>query len=78
MSQSLPESFDKLSIPERLELIALLWDSIPDPAEAMPLPEWHRQELERRLADAEANPETGIPWEEVKARLWDCDAYGSC
>jgi putative addiction module component (TIGR02574 family) len=62
-----PEQFgiDSLSIDERLELIALLWDSIPE----TPIPEWHLRELERRRAAAEANPEAGIPWEEVKARL---------
>ena len=31
--------------------------------------EMHRQELERRLADYRKNPEAGVPWEEVRARL---------
>jgi len=59
----------QLSVPQRLDLIALLWDSIPDSAEALPIPESHRQELERRLAAAEASPESGIPWEQVRQRL---------
>ena len=62
-------TFDHLSVPERLELISALWDSIADSDATLEVPEWHRQELERRLADAELNPNTGIPWEEVKARL---------
>jgi putative addiction module component (TIGR02574 family) len=62
-------SFDQLSVAERLDLIAAIWDSIPDTTEALPIPEWHREELERRLADCEAHPEASIPWEEVKARL---------
>jgi putative addiction module component (TIGR02574 family) len=62
-------SFDHLSVAERLDLITAIWDSIPDTTDAMPIPEWHRQELERRLADCEAHPEASIPWEEVKARL---------
>lgn len=70
MLPSLPElPIDQLSVPQRLELIARLWDSIPDALEAMPIPEWHRAELERRLAAADANPELGILWEQVKARL---------
>jgi len=37
--------------------------------EALPIPDWHRDELERRLAAADADPEAAIPWEEVKRRL---------
>lgn len=70
MPQSLPElDIDQLTVPQRLDLIALLWDSIPDSLEALPVPEWHRQELERRLASADASPEQGIPWEQVRERL---------
>ncbi len=65
------KDIDELSIPQRLDLIGLLWDSIPDSLEALPVPEWHRQELARRLAEADAHPEVAIPWEQVKARLRD-------
>lgn len=58
---------DELSIPQRLDLIGLLWESIPDSVEALPIPEWHRQEMARRLADADAHPEAAIPWEDVKS-----------
>jgi putative addiction module component (TIGR02574 family) len=60
---------EDLSIAERLDLIGFLWDSITDSAPDTPIPEWHRQELERRRAAAEADPGAGVPWEEVKARL---------
>jgi putative addiction module component (TIGR02574 family) len=60
---------EQLTVPQRLELIARLWDSIPTSVEALPVPEWHRQELERRLAAADATPDAGILWEQVKARL---------
>jgi putative addiction module component (TIGR02574 family) len=70
MPQTLSEQdIDRLTVPERLDLIDLLWDSIPETLEDLPVPEWHRQELERRLAAADAHPETAIPWEQVKARL---------
>ena len=68
MSESLPmPEFDQLSVPERLELISQLWDSIPESDEDFPIPEWHREELERRLAEADAAPEAGIPWEQVRS-----------
>jgi putative addiction module component (TIGR02574 family) len=70
MPSSLSElDLTQLTVAQRLELIALLWDSIPESVEALPVPEWHRQELERRLAAADASPELAIPWEEVRSRL---------
>jgi putative addiction module component (TIGR02574 family) len=60
---------EQLSVAERLDLISTLWDSIPDSLEELPIPEWHREQLERRLASADANPEGAIPWEEVRQRL---------
>ena len=59
----------QLSVDRRLELIGLLWDSIPDAAEAPPVLDWHQQELDRRLAAADATPEAAIPWDQVKQRL---------
>lgn len=60
---------DRLSQPERLELIELLWDSLPAGGDGFVPPEWHLSELDRRLADADANPKDVEPWSEVLARL---------
>jgi putative addiction module component (TIGR02574 family) len=59
---------DRLSPEQRCELIALLWDSLPPETPFTP-PAWHLRELERRIADADANPGAAEPWEEVLARL---------
>ena len=70
MSNSIPPlDISSLSIGQRLELIEALWDSIPDESGAMEMPQWHREELERRIAAADAAPEAFIPWEDVKAEL---------
>jgi putative addiction module component (TIGR02574 family) len=70
MSSSLPElNIEQLSVPQRLDLIGLLWDSIPDSPEALPVPEWHREEIQRRLAAADADPDAAMPWEDVRTRL---------
>ena len=60
---------DKLSLAERLDLIDDLWESIDDGSGQFEIPEEHRRELERRIADADANPDAGIPLAEWKARL---------
>ena len=66
--------YRRLPIPERLKLVEDIWDSIAQEAnvrpEALPLTPAQRNELERRLADAEAHPEKGIPWEEIRDELF--------
>lgn len=58
---------DKLSRDERLALVQELWDSIAAEPGPSLLTDAQREELRRRVADADANPDDGIPWEQVKA-----------
>lgn len=60
---------DKLTVEERLALIGQIWDSIVYSESPVVIPEHHRAELERRLAEADENPSAGGPWEELRARL---------
>jgi len=62
-------NLDDLTIPQRLDLITRLWDSIPETVEAMPVPDWHWRELEHRLRGADLDPDAAIPWDTVKKRL---------
>ncbi len=57
---------EQLSVEERLALVEELWDSI---AEATPLTDAQRAELDRRLADHEADPDGVVPWEDIKASI---------
>jgi putative addiction module component (TIGR02574 family) len=59
---------DRLDAQQRVELIGLIWDSLPNDAPYTP-PDWHIQELERRIVAADANPGAAEPWETVLARL---------
>jgi putative addiction module component (TIGR02574 family) len=61
--------FSALSVVERIQLAAELWDSIPDAAE-LPLTDTQKAELDRRLEDIERRPDAGEPWEVVRARLY--------
>jgi len=58
----------QLSPEERLALLGDVWDSIAACSEAVPVPEWHRRELDRRLS--EPAPEY-IPWPELRKRFED-------
>jgi putative addiction module component (TIGR02574 family) len=60
---------DRLSVEERLALVEDLWDSIAGESAAMSLTDVQRAELDRRLADHEANPNDVAPWKDVKASI---------
>jgi putative addiction module component (TIGR02574 family) len=67
-----PVSIDEirqLSVAERLLLVEEIWDSISTDADSWSLSPEQEQELARRAAAHEANPEEGSTWEEVKAGL---------
>jgi len=60
---------DKLSAAEQLLLAQEIWDNI-DPDSLLTVPDWQMQEIERRMAAYDANPQMdGRSWEEVKARI---------
>ncbi len=59
---------DRLSREERLKLISEIWDSLT-PVDQLPIPDSRVEELDRRIADADANPAAGRSWDEVRARL---------
>jgi putative addiction module component (TIGR02574 family) len=65
--------FSELTPAERLQLAQDLWDSVDDAAsiDVLPITEEQRAELDRRLADLEANPKDGVPWEQAKREILD-------
>jgi len=70
MSQPKPD-FSQLSIAERIQLVEDIWDSIAteNPA-AVQLSESQNQEIRRRLAAHDAEPDSAIPWEQVRSELF--------
>jgi putative addiction module component (TIGR02574 family) len=51
---------------ERIALLGDAWDSIAAIPSDVPIPEWHVEELERRMAETHAQ---FVSWEEVRSRL---------
>ena len=58
-----------LSVQQRLDLIDRLWMSLEPNAGEMVWPEWHREEVRRRIAEADAFPEAMIPLETLRREL---------
>jgi len=63
----------KLPADERAELAMALWDSLTDEEREseLELSSDQKAELDRRSAEHLANPESAIPWEEVRRKLRD-------
>jgi putative addiction module component (TIGR02574 family) len=59
----------ELSVPERIELVEDIWDSIAAVPDSIPLTNAQREELDRRLESYHQNPEAGSPWEVVRERI---------
>ena len=60
---------DRMSPDERLQLVQETWDSLAEEAEASPLTEAQRQEVDRCWAAHLANSQAAIPWEQVEAEI---------
>jgi len=69
MNQELVAEILALPVQERVRLVEAIWDSISAVPEALPLTQWQREELDRRLAEFEADPESGSTLEDVFARI---------
>ena len=61
--------FDQMSVAERILHLQDLWDRVADNPEAIELTEEQREELDRRLASHEQDPDAAIPWDEANQRL---------
>jgi putative addiction module component (TIGR02574 family) len=51
---------------EKLQLVEDLWDDLATTPEAVPVQDWHKEELARRKANLMQHPHASLSWEEVK------------
>jgi putative addiction module component (TIGR02574 family) len=59
----------ELTIDERIQLVADIWDSIVEHPEAVEVTPEVRALLDERLAAYRKDPDAGSPWSEVKERI---------
>jgi putative addiction module component (TIGR02574 family) len=69
MSSPLLDDALRLPVPERIELVQAIWDSIVAESASVALTDEQRDEVDRRLADAVSNPKDERPWAEVRSSL---------
>ncbi|MDZ4185402.1 MAG: addiction module protein [Desulfuromonadales bacterium] len=69
MSHITAEDLFSLSIPERIQLVEDIWDSIAVQPEKVELSSDTKGELDKRLDEYEKNPQDQSSWDEVRSRL---------
>jgi putative addiction module component (TIGR02574 family) len=69
MNTDLLTTAKALPLPERIELAEALWDSITQDGYDPPLTAAQEAEIDHRLEEHRRNPQSAIPWEQVKADL---------
>lgn len=68
---SLGLDFRTLSIAERIQLVEDIWDSIAaDAPESVGLTNAQRDEVRRRFTAHDADPGSAVPWDSVRAELF--------
>jgi putative addiction module component (TIGR02574 family) len=58
-----------LSVPDRLQLLEEIWDSLAETPEAIPVTDAQLKELARRRRAHTRNPSAAKSWADVRAKL---------
>ena len=66
---SIHAEFQQLSVAEKVQVVQELWDQIAASPENLPVPGWHRAELEKRQSEWASSPDPGEDWNILKKRL---------
>lgn len=57
------------SVDDRVEFVNQIWDSIADDTGIPKITDSLRAELDRRIAEFEADPTNVVTWEQIEAKL---------
>jgi putative addiction module component (TIGR02574 family) len=69
MSTNVLEAAKSLPLPERLDLLDALWESIIEEGYKPPLTSAQAEEIDHRLKAHERNPDEVVNWQTIKAEL---------
>ncbi len=58
-----------LSIPERIQLVEDIWDTVTAETESVRLTDEEKRIIDERLEAYHRNPDLGSPWEDVYKRI---------
>jgi len=69
MNAFLKSNILSLSVPERIQLVEDIWDTVAEIPEEVTLTDEQKAEIDRRLDAYHLNPDEGSPWAMVRERI---------
>jgi putative addiction module component (TIGR02574 family) len=63
------QEIETLSVPERVQIVEDLWDSIARSNASLPVAQWQKDELALRKQRYLQNPDSGHTWDQVKQSI---------
>lgn len=63
------QEINKLNVADKMLLLERVWDSLGQSAENVRLPQWQREELDKRLVDHQQTTDGDIPSHEFHQQL---------
>ena len=63
------EAILKLDVEERIRIVQLIWDSIADSPESIPLTDAEKVAIDRLVTEDDADPSDVVSWPEAKALI---------
>jgi putative addiction module component (TIGR02574 family) len=67
--QSVRDEVESWPVDDRIRLVQDVWDRLADHGDEPELTMELKAELDRRMEELDRDPDVGVPWEEVKARV---------
>lgn len=64
------EEIREIPVPQRLELIEELWESIVEGKEPLPVTDDERRMLDEAIEEHERDPDDARPWEDVRGEIF--------
>jgi len=66
---ALLKQINQLDLSEKLLMVEDLWDSIANDAASLPMPEWQKAELDKRISAYKKGHNKMFDWQEVHQQL---------
>ena len=63
------KELEMLSVPERVQIVEDLWDSIARSNANLPVLQWQKDELAQRKTSYLQDPDSGETWDQVKRSI---------
>jgi len=67
--EQLKQEINQLNLSEKIRLVEDVWNSIAENQENLPMPDWHKHELDKRLQTYQSGDAQLIDWNTIHKEL---------